>query len=766
MSATLLASPGANHTSSLTVPNTQNTAPIIDYRCLYTHDLRRKQKRWQDGVLRYHTFNKRVMVYDVPRNYIGDTHWRDSEPVQDGDEFELDRGVLIQVGELLGSVQQDLSELLEKRKKAPEVQTRDDSLPKQSAVNLARPHVSQPTQLIRPKSLNAVLGTPKGPVGRAAVQVRSPYEQRMEARPLASENDISAKRQRVETSAEKRLAPPSHRVAVGGPPQSCKEKSVSEKPKERPTLIPRTGAQRIGLANEGTIISRTGKSMGIANTATRPENTRNQKRRNLEDEPILVGSSQEELTPVANVPKETHVTRRIRTSENEPPHRTSAPEKQTTAKRPKTQHHTKGRIADGDEGLNADFDASGQRKAQVRLQMVSKKPRKKLMYRDLLPEEAPKEREREREDHGECSKRTLTSLHQEQQDSIEARLNRYQGREVRTSSAEKILGPITSKPQQKSTDRRIEKPQRRDARRPTPPMEQKSKRIPRPKPTLHDTNLALAKMDELLFSRTHSVQNPPASPRASPNNTIRPEDASSAEEASLFVSQRQHTPPPNNPHPSESRTQIPSSPGFQTQHPKPNKPNTENTTHQQKARSPDPIVNNSLQNQDQDPNPNLDEAIIIESSQPRQPDEPLPIPIPPNSKPPNPPASNPPVQVIPSAPPPSAPPYSQTPNADPPPEEPLQLKAKPLPSFKQPTRRSPLKKAISDTSSMRPPPPAPTITAIAPAAQTGRRGGGDGGSARERVAEAWSREAWDLFGCGKDGVACGFGEFVEKAGLG
>lgn len=103
MTSPAITSTGIRQTQNLTVPSTQNTAPVLEFRCLYTHDLRRKQKRWQDGLLRFHTFNKRIMVYDVTRNYIGDTHYRDDGIVQDGDELELDRGILIQVGEARGA---------------------------------------------------------------------------------------------------------------------------------------------------------------------------------------------------------------------------------------------------------------------------------------------------------------------------------------------------------------------------------------------------------------------------------------------------------------------------------------------------------------------------------------------------------------------------------------------------------------------------------------------------------------------------------------
>lgn len=103
------------------VAPSQNTAPVLEYRCLYTHDLRRKAKRWQDGHLRFHTFNKRVMVYDLLRNFIAGSHWQ-PEPgskatqVEDGDELTLDKnGVMVQVEEREGVVHTDLSGLLMKR---------------------------------------------------------------------------------------------------------------------------------------------------------------------------------------------------------------------------------------------------------------------------------------------------------------------------------------------------------------------------------------------------------------------------------------------------------------------------------------------------------------------------------------------------------------------------------------------------------------------------------------------------------------------------
>ena len=36
---------------------------------------------------------------------------------------------------------------------------------------------------------------------------------------------------------------------------------------------------------------------------------------------------------------------------------------------------------------------------------------------------------------------------------------------------------------------------------------------------------------------------------------------------------------------------------------------------------------------------------------------------------------------------------------------------------------------------------------------------------KEERASLWSKEAWDLFGCGRDGVECTYEEFKRKEGL-
>ena len=163
-------------TLAFNIAPTQNTAPVHEYRCMFSHDVRKKQKKWHDGSVRFHTFNKRVMVYDETKNFIGDLHYRDGGQFGEGTEIQLDRGVLVQVEDRIGQTETDLTPLLERRHAA------DESQPAKSAIrsSIARAYEN-------PKSLAALLGPSQGPLGRSRLPHRSPFEQRQIQVPLAPE---------------------------------------------------------------------------------------------------------------------------------------------------------------------------------------------------------------------------------------------------------------------------------------------------------------------------------------------------------------------------------------------------------------------------------------------------------------------------------------------------------------------------------------------------------------------------------------------------
>lgn len=173
-------------TPSLVVAPTQNTAPVHEYRCLYTRDLYKKAKKWHDGSLRFHTFNQRVMVYDDSKNYIGDLHYREEEAFGEGVEIQLDRGIKVEVGELSGQTETDLAPLLNRPQ--PE--------------KPAQHSKQRPTQASqRPKSLLEVLGPSQSRLGRSKLPLQSPYEQRQSLHVFESVGTPS-KRRRLSSDKE------------------------------------------------------------------------------------------------------------------------------------------------------------------------------------------------------------------------------------------------------------------------------------------------------------------------------------------------------------------------------------------------------------------------------------------------------------------------------------------------------------------------------------------------------------------------------------
>ncbi|KAG8406428.1 hypothetical protein J3458_021259 [Metarhizium acridum] len=173
---------------SSTAPNSSGdppptTATVLDYSCLFTHDLRRKQKRWQDGRLKYHTFNKRIMVYDDRGNFIGDAHWHGVGDLEEDEELELDRGAaIVQVGECRGSREQDLAAILDKRAREVE-KRRAMAAAKAPTTSRARTQPQQQQREHQPhlqlnhRPLSSIVPSP-GPIGRAVISDRSPYEAR------------------------------------------------------------------------------------------------------------------------------------------------------------------------------------------------------------------------------------------------------------------------------------------------------------------------------------------------------------------------------------------------------------------------------------------------------------------------------------------------------------------------------------------------------------------------------------------------------------
>ncbi|KAI3395460.1 hypothetical protein diail_1323 [Diaporthe ilicicola] len=180
-----------------------STATVLEFRCLFTHDLRRKQKRWQDGRLKYHSFNSRVMVYDERGNSVGDMHWHGDYDFGEGEEVQLERGgVIVQVEDLVERRETDLSELVDKRlqeKQQRQIQQLARSVAPSAVLprSLPRPAAVAPDRLQpRHRPLHHIIGTPTGHHGKAFAPKESPFEQRHQA--AESPDDRAAKRRRFD----------------------------------------------------------------------------------------------------------------------------------------------------------------------------------------------------------------------------------------------------------------------------------------------------------------------------------------------------------------------------------------------------------------------------------------------------------------------------------------------------------------------------------------------------------------------------------------
>lgn len=756
MTPTAITSTGTRQTQNLTIPSTQNTAPVLEFRCLYTHDLRRKQKRWQDGLLRFHTFNKRVMVYEVSRNYIGDLHRRDEDAVQDGDEFKLDRGVLVQVGEAMGTMEQDLTELLEKRRKPQDAESPGRAAPtserglKSTAITIAtaRSTLGQPSQL-RPKSLNTLLGTSKARIGRAAPPAKSPYEHQHDNEEVENR---PAKRQCVEVPGSGPMRPgqasnarlpmqfrptaetfdqPVNTTTLARKQHDTERQSGTSKERIH-TLVRRAVPDMNYLGDQQVHLGATSRPRAAVKEVKTAEVIGKTKRS---------ASAQRPKADVKTKAKPKAKERPLRQADHDlsqSPDCSGRPPSANSTTRPKP--HTEP-IMIASDGENGSTDKPQREK--MKLQMAARKPRKKLMYRDLLPQERSaisrsssndphkEEGRRERSTSTRMERRPkdiLAEYNQREQDRLADRLNKVNGRQGHGVSSEMFLTQeadflLATHDRQKE---KVPKPQEsysrpRSIERATDQLHRSPKpvkpKIPETLSTLHDTALTLSKMDEILLpkSRTSPPIKPttidfiiPSTPpqECSPSSIARtPPDVHSQSPA--------ENPPP--------LMLVPSSPGFQTQAPK----------------TPPKTLNDSA------PTPKFPSPQAASREAP-------------SLKPPSPddsPSQSSPHQMPVSKPP--TPPHSATlpiPKAPPPIHRP----------FKPPRVRSPLKKSISDTTNMGPPAPLASTRSAASVivrqAEPVKDGAVEEGS-------LWTKEAWDLFGCGRDGVECSYEEFRMKEGL-
>ncbi len=691
------------------------------------------------------------MIYDVPRNFVGDKYWRDEGLVQDGDEFEMDRGVLVQVGEVTGSMEQDLSDLLDKRKMIAIIPSSEPDSPQAPILNTARPTIAQISQL-KPKSLNAVLGTPKGRIGRAALPTKSPFEQRRPGENDERSGDRPCKRLRVERPAEnidfQRMKPLSRAAMPAEEPREI----IQGGPTKHSTVAHRTSSTSV----ENSELSRGPHAL-----------------RDEENGRTLDGHLSEASGRAIRVKKVANAQSKC-TKPTEFLEIESQPRPSTKAKNSQPSPATASRPVRGNVRMAIDLDAgkrltlaSDEASCQSRLQMGPRRPRKKLMYRDLLPQDniVPKSTSQDNIHESQTSsphslftnfveneRNSLSNLHQEEHDGLEARLRKQHDRQ--SSVKQNEPHPIGSrrngsgKPNMKRPNVTEHRPRRNHAEAPQhSPLHDYI--VPTSVSAVHHTNLALPKMDAIILSKSRPPEPHSLADRIIPVLGRPPEKPPS----SPFVrTPTDKVPPLGSLRPPSPRAQVASPPYFQTQHPSQFSvaQTTESPLHDVSSPTQSPLLPIGESSKDTStylidswpsspkattpsnsttPPPNqgkskedIDSLLLAETA--RESIESL-----------KPDTVNTPVPAV------RPPPYTTT-------------WRRTLPSFKPPNARSPLKKALSDTISLAT--RGPMVQLVAPRMIRNEQA---------QTASPWSKEAWDLFGRGRDGVACSYVEFMEQEAL-
>ncbi|KAI4166367.1 MAG: hypothetical protein LQ342_000257 [Letrouitia transgressa] len=405
------------------------------------------------------------MVYDVPRNFVGDTHWREPQPIQDGDELELEKGVLIQVGEEMAKdrAETDLTELLERgRNKNVALQGRHRPWGADGEMNILNASKGdspagskgETNTSLRPKTLNALLGTSKGQLGRAALPTKSPAEDRPKQGNEVFENERPSKKRKLQYPAEEKPLKGTTGPRCAGVTQKRDTRSGSGKGvnQQRPQLIsPENNSSFSGKAalpyrpDQAVVCDKRQPSRAFSNVTKKQTISKTNQAK--ED---ITGSSIFDSNSIST-----------RMKDSKPQEDTSCPVSNSELKLsslPSNQKlHSASNLIIIDSDIESDISQESLIKS-ARLRIATRKPRRKLMYRDLLMQKGPQEslplpsppRTMRNANETHCStppvastasaferavrpkEISLSAFHRVQHDRLEARLGRQPTRDVIT----------------------------------------------------------------------------------------------------------------------------------------------------------------------------------------------------------------------------------------------------------------------------------------------------------------------------------------------
>ncbi|EEB07528.2 meiotic chromosome segregation protein [Schizosaccharomyces japonicus yFS275] len=91
--------------------NSQNLHDVLQFEVLWTAHKRKKNKQWQDGTMKFHSFNQRVVLYDSEYRVIATSFLPMRSTLSVGEELELDR-FLVTLEALQNTTQTDVTPVL------------------------------------------------------------------------------------------------------------------------------------------------------------------------------------------------------------------------------------------------------------------------------------------------------------------------------------------------------------------------------------------------------------------------------------------------------------------------------------------------------------------------------------------------------------------------------------------------------------------------------------------------------------------------------
>lgn len=340
---------------------------------MFTHDVRKKAKKWHDGSLRFHTFNKRVMVYDDTKNLVGSLHYRSQDDFAEGLELNLDSHVLVQVEEKLSESTTDLTQLLSRQKQDGV----DNFVKPDPPTRATLTRINAANSQIKPKSIKELLAGSQGSIGRARFPSRSPYEQRhslTESQPPEPVADPEPKRRKIihdkenDVEVTQRAQPSTKKTtpAVHAQPSPPSE-VVDVSSDDDPPVLPQQGRRNSMIWQ---IAPRS------TETVTLPSSTTSTAKRNFElpapAEPKRRKKDQQaQPAPSASAPKEA-ASRKPKMARQELTENTT---------KPSSAPPTTTKTSTADTYISQIRHSTGPRSS---LKFTAEKRRPKLMYRALL----------------------------------------------------------------------------------------------------------------------------------------------------------------------------------------------------------------------------------------------------------------------------------------------------------------------------------------------------------------------------------------------